>query len=150
MTCLARVISCGRAGPCSLLPCGVDGGPGSPDGGDKQGAFERGVSPRGFYLPEWEWASGGPCTFGLGNCSSVCTFQAHLPLHQVLYWFWGQRGDCTQFMPWGLPTIVKTVICSAPLGSSPPDIGKKIMNETELHRSALLGDVMLGEIRQLK
>lgn len=46
--------------------------------------------------------------------------------------------------------IVKMVICSAPLGSSPPDIGKKIMNETELHRSALLGDVMLGEIRQLK
>ena len=46
--------------------------------------------------------------------------------------------------------IVKMVICSAPLGSSPPAIEKKIMNETELHRSALLGDVMLGEIRQLK
>lgn len=46
--------------------------------------------------------------------------------------------------------IVKMAICSAPLGSSPPAIGKKIMNETELHRSALLGDIMLGEIRQLK
>lgn len=71
----------------------------------------------------------------------------HLPLHQALYWFWGLKGNCTQFMPWGLPTTVKMVICSAPLGSSPPDIGKKIMNETGLRRSALLGRNQAVEVK---